>query len=315
MWSCEGFCFRFVVCGLGVCLVVLGGCQKPLELRLPDPERLHYVVEGYIEPGVPPVVVLMRSMGFRDTLSMQTYYELFVHGAVVRVSDGSQTVTLREIRTDTLPGWLLSGLQQFVTLPLDSVPPLYFYTTVDMVGVPGRTYSLEVVIPGDTVVLRSWTRIPGAPRPLDSLWVVPVNDSMVELWARFADPPETPQYYRYMVKRNWEPFCDPLGNVIEDRYFNGRTITFDINPGICNIYGYDFEEELPPTKFFRGDTVVIRWCRIDGAQYRFWLTLGFAISSLSNPFAGPVRVESNIEGGLGIWGSTHCVVQGIRIPE
>jgi hypothetical protein len=55
--------------------------------------------------------------------------------------------------------------------------------------------------------------------------------------------------------------------------------------------------------FFRkGDTIVFKWCSIDKAHFDFWRTLEQSNRSQGNPFASPTTINSNINGGIGIWG-------------
>ena len=83
--------------------------------------------------------------------------------------------------------------------------------------------------------------------------------------------------------------------------------------------GDEFEFPLPeaeprntnasPTTFglyTLGDTVTLKWTTIDEGNFNFWNTLEFnAINQ--GPFAAYTRIESNVTGGLGVWGgySSH----------
>lgn len=51
-----------------------------------------------------------------------------------------------------------------------------------------------------------------------------------------------------------------------------------------------------------GDVIVVKFCTIDKAHYEFWRTFETAVAGVSNPFAAPTTVRTNVKGGLGIWG-------------
>ena len=66
--------------------------------------------------------------------------------------------------------------------------------------------------------------------------------------------------------------------------------------------------------FWRGDTVVVRAASLDYAHFRFWQTLEYNTGS-QGPFGTYTRIESNINGGLGIWGGISYNDYTIIIPE
>ena len=75
---------------------LLTNCQKEITVDLPDPvEKI--VVEGSIETGSPPFVILNRNYPYFGQFNVDLYSTGFVRDAVVKVSDGSNTVTLTEL--------------------------------------------------------------------------------------------------------------------------------------------------------------------------------------------------------------------------
>ena len=53
-------------------------CEEEITLDLPQAtEKL--VVEGVIEPGYPPYVILTRNQGYFDPINIDTYNNLFVN--------------------------------------------------------------------------------------------------------------------------------------------------------------------------------------------------------------------------------------------
>ncbi len=56
---------------------LLFSCRKEISLDFPPvPEKL--VVQGSIEPGFPPYVILTRNQGYFETIDSSTYNNLFI---------------------------------------------------------------------------------------------------------------------------------------------------------------------------------------------------------------------------------------------
>jgi hypothetical protein len=54
--------------------------------------------------------------------------------------------------------------------------------------------------------------------------------------------------------------------------------------------------------FYRlGDTIQIKFCSIGNREFEFYNTFEAALGTNGNPFASPIIIKSNIEGGLGVW--------------
>lgn len=281
-------------------------CEKEVDIQPGDgQERL--VVEGYIEPELPPFVILTRSHSFFSDDQISTSGSIFVHGAEITVSDGINTVILQEVSTDTLPEPLVELVADFtgIDLATHSDPlgmHLTFYVSLEMLGKEGLTYFLNVKAEGKH--LTSSTTIPPT-NPLDSLWTVPhpENDTLVTLYARYTDPPAEKNFIRYFTSVNGEGFYTPAFNsVLDDRnLFNvdGKTFDFPLEKGHNRAEQFDFSTY---TYFAKGDTISVRWAAIDEAHYNFWSTAEYDRNSTGNPFATPIIIKSNISGGLGIWG-------------
>lgn len=254
------------------------GCTRDLDIRLPDAEP-QLVVEGSIETGMPPVVLLTRSSGFYEDFILDSVGRYFVSGARITAFDGTDSVLFTELTLDT------GG----VRIPV--------YVGLGMVGQVDRTYTLRVEAEGR--LLQAVTTIP-QPMPLDSLWWEPIPDSdtLIRLICRFSDPPGTKNYVRYFTRQNSGPFLPGLNSVFEDDLINGQTFDFPLDRGIDRNNPDSFENF---GLFYRGDTITVKWCAIDAATFEFWRTLEFELGGQGSPFAAPVIVKSNVSGGLGIW--------------
>ena len=273
-------------------------------------------VEGYIEYGdsaLPPYVILTKSFPYTSTLSPEALNELFIHDAIVKVSDGTVEVQLTEICLNDVLSFdstLANMIANSIGLGGVNLGTLNYCVYVDigrflgssnLVPEIGKAYYLTIINGADTV--RATTTIPPL-IPLDSVFYVnhpdfPVNDSLVEMRAKLRDFPNRADFYRIFTKRNSEPMFSLLGgSVTDDKIFDGREFEFPIQRGQpqtadfdVNSFGY----------FWRGDTVTIRSANIDFEHFRFWQTLEYNVGT-QGPFTTYVRIESNIKGGLGIWG-------------
>jgi len=79
---------------------MLSSCEKTVNINL-NAGAPQLVVDAQIETGLPPIVVLTTTVGFFSNIDLSTIQNTFVHNAVVTVSDGSKTFTLKEYSFDT----------------------------------------------------------------------------------------------------------------------------------------------------------------------------------------------------------------------
>ena len=284
---------------------LLTNCQKEITVDLPDPvEKI--VVEGSIETGSPPFVILNRNYPYFGQFNVDLYSTGFVRDAVVKVSDGSSTVTLTELCWSEL-----SDVQkeffaaQFGTSLPDSLPAnfdfcLYTLFAPTMVGQAGKSYTLDITTT-DGQHLTANTTIP-MPVPLDSVWVQAHNnpefaDTLRRLWTQLTDPDTLGNYYRYYTQRNTEPLYPGLRSVFDDLVINGKQFYFPLDKAQPQSTDFDIDTY----GYFRTqDTLRLKWVTIDKKTYDFWRSLEFSANS-GGPFSSIVQVDFNIEGGIGVW--------------
>jgi len=259
-------------------------CEKNITVSLPASKQ-QYVVEGYIEEGSHPYIILTKSSGFFSTIDSASLIGLVVDSAIVTVSDGSFTDTLH-----------------FLIDPFKF--PYVFYRANTMVGEIGKKYDLKIITV-DGEELSSSTSI-GAPISLDSTWfkIQEGMDTLGFAWAHLTDPPETGNCYRWMTKRATkdDDFIAPPGSVFEDRFINGKSFDFGYARGkIPNSEKKDDNND--EEGFFKvGDTIYVKFSVIDYANFLFWRTAEAQSSTGGNPFASPSDLKGNIQGALGVWG-------------
>lgn len=279
-------------------------CEKNIQISLHKvPDEL--VVDGSIENGRSPKVVLTHSIPYFSVFDTALSSSIYVHGASIVVSAGSIDVPLREYEIDSASG-----------------ARFYYYSTdtasraPDLLGRKGGTYHLEIFSGGKTYT--AVTTIPNGGFHVDSVWWVPgmstsgPDSSKAFLYARITDPPQLGNYARYFTRRNSEPFYPGLASVADDEVTNGTEFNFLFDRGVdknqpvdLKTYGY----------FNLGDTVTLKFCNIDQACYDFWNTWEYAWSNNGSPFSSPTEVQGNVRGALGYWGGYEAQYVTLYIPK
>ena len=283
--------------------VVFYGCEKTISFDLDKAEPV-LVVDGSIENGQAPIIILSSSFNYFSELTSDLLEKSFIHGAVIKLSNGSRTHQLKEY---------------FLTN--DSSNKIYYYTidssilATAIIGEFGKQYSLDINVGGKAY--HAVTTIPMLAKKIDSLWwkLSPNNPdtSLVVLSGRTTDPPGLGNYIRYYTKVDDGPFLPGLNSVYDDQIIDGTTYTIEIEKGI------DRNEELDPDTysfFSKGDTATMKFCNIDKATYEFWRTMEYSYSSIGNPFSSPTKVSGNISGGaLGYFGGYAAQYKTLVIPK
>lgn len=258
----------------------LSACEDSLELDVQDYES-SLVVEGWIEAGGFPVVVLTKSANYFSTIDSVALRQLVATRAKVTVSDGEQ--------------------EEILTLKKNDLyfPP-YLYQGTEIKGEAGKTYHLTIELAGKKY--EATTSIPAAVA-LDSLWfqLTAGQDSLGLMYGRFSDHGDTEDYYRVFTRRKNKDskFIPIYLSAIGDKYFNGQSFTFSLLRGAESLS--DVKDDI----YFRlGDTVQVKMCAMDRAHFDFWRTLERELYVTGNPFSSSGNeVISNISGkALGVWG-------------
>jgi len=290
---------------------LLAACQKDITVKLPDAKQ-KICVEGKIEPGMPPYVILTHNMPYFGPTDVNALQNMFVHNADIKVSNGATTVTLTEYCSKSLPDSILPIVAAFIGVDTASLKLFNYclYTTFNSAvwGTVGTTYNLTINVEGKT--LTSTTAIL-PPIPLDSTWhrYLKANkqgDSLGFVYAHLTDPPQEGNCYRWLTMRKGkdQSFIAPSGSVNDDKFFNGKSFDFAYNRGrTANSTAPDDNNE-EAGYFKKGDTVIVKFCTIDRATFDFFRQVDVAIYSQGNPFAAPSSVPSNVyprDEALGIW--------------
>lgn len=264
-------------------LISMNSCD---ENHMPDPVE-SIVVEGWIDVGRFPVVILTHSLPLRsigEGLPMDELSDYVVRWAKVTVSDGESEVVLT------------GGNDE------DYFPP-YIYTTGEMRGVAGKTYYLKVET--DNEVLTATTTIPNEPPCIDSVVCdrLDESNSFYRINAYLKDNTDTHNFYKSFVLTGFEKkhFLSSYLGVVDDSLVDSAFV-------IQIIRGDNVIEPDAGSYFEEGTDVVLKIATMDNVSYNIWqgyedkTRLGFSYLTSST-----TNVPTNINGGIGMWCGYNAV--------
>ena len=295
---------------IAILSTMISSCTKEVLVDIPESEE-KLVVDGRIETGEPPVILLTRSNNIYDETSGNLLLESLVSGATVTVSDGSNSVVLDEICSQSLPPGTEEAIASFLNIDpqeLEDVNICFYSTTNTAIyGQIGKTYNLEIDFEGEQY--NSTTQIL-QPHILDSLYWKedPDNPDNGYSWMTLTDPAGQFDAYFWECRRinlsgDGEPIDDryrtTFNPAFDDAFFDGLTFDFAYeNP-------FNFNQETPPEErgfYQRGDTVVVKFSKINKPVYEFMEMKYTQLQTGGSPFATPSNLPSNISNGaLGVW--------------
>ena len=283
-------------------ILVFLGCEKEITVDLPHHDPIP-VIEGGIEQGGYPWVYISRTAGYFDKFDSLVFINMIDTSATVIVSNG--------IIADTL----IMSLDFFQF-------PFFKYVGTKFTGVVGGNYNLTVITGGKTYT--ATTTIP-QPVSLDSLSFKPEIgiDTLGFVWMYLVDPPGC-NYYRIFTKVIGKDsvWLHPFPSTTDDKYFNNQKAEYSLyrgrNPLEDNLYDdNDLSADGVPRWYFRSsETVAVKFCSLDKEHYDFWYSVEQQYMTDGNPFASPVSVTTNIQGGaVGVWGGYGVFIDTINIPQ
>jgi hypothetical protein len=292
-------------------LVATQSCTKEVFLDIP-PFVEKIVVDGRIETGLPPFVILTRTQDLYGPTDLNALAGSFVNNAVITVSDGTSSVVLTEICANSIDPVLLPVISEILGIDPQALSALNFCAYVGLnpnfIGEVGKTYSLNIQVEGQTFT--SETSLKPVP-VVDSLYfqIEPAFTEHGFGWCVMSDDPSVYNAYFFQVRRihqnsQGEPadafFQSSFNSAFDDSFFNGLTFRF----AFTNI-GSRRDDDIPQE--FRGyfktnDTIVIKFSSLDFKTFKFHEMKYIQMSSGASPFASPTYIPTNIEGGaIGCW--------------
>jgi len=293
-----------------ILLLGLGGC-RPQFLDTVDLELPSKLVVGC------NLVLESDSTLQKDSLYLQLYQSAPLFGAPVAMDSGLAGANLRLVRyrPGSIPG-LGDTLQDFV---FDGFPNVYAARIRSGSGgsfvKEGYEYQLHVRS-ADGRSVESQTQVP-AWRVADTSVQILVQASP-STWTRSvqirvqwrdltgATSPEDPGYYRVNYRILGNPWYE------EDRYLNEHIGWYpnQLVTGVSAVNGLYTWQDRVDLSMMPGDTlpqnrmqIVVQ--RLSPALFRYLQAVGQQNAQSGNPFEEPALIPSNIQNGLGCFGS--CV--------
>lgn len=274
-----------------ILLLCLTGCA---EVGLPQPVP-QIVVEGWIEDGYNPIVMLTTTVPIGESVTDLKELEKFViNWGKVTISDGEKSVVLSGRRNN------------------DYFPP-YIYTTSSMTGQAGKTYTITVEYSGRTVTAQ--TTIP-EDVPLEYIRVAASgeNPGNFQLVGGLKDNRNSKDYYKFFVKVSGKDstYISSFLGLTDDDILKDKTETAELP--INN--GSRRSDQRMTTYFTAEDRVIVKFCTLDQTSWQYWNDFEEIQSLSRNPFF-PVStsIRSNVKGGLGYWAGYGSRYYVVSIPD
>lgn len=273
-----------------ISLVIFSACNDGFELQ--DEEKSQIVVEGWIESGGFPVVMLTRTLPVSTKYrNMEDLSDYIIRWAKVTVSNGTDSV-------------VLTGKYD------EGYFPPYIYTTSRMRGEEGKKYTLTVEC--EEYNATAITTIPSVPD--DCTFSVERNtnsDTLFQIKARFVDNPLEKNYYQFFVRVGTQAkqYQASYLGTLDDAVL--KTIT-----EIPVYRGHQLKSEKFTPYFTLSDTVSVKFAHIDETSFRIWDSYIKTLSLSSNMFLSvSTELESNIKGGYGYWFGYGAITNHIVIRD
>lgn len=289
--------------GIFLIPLCLAACEKSINIQ-PESQKALLVVDGTIENGKPPFIILSNSINYFSKINPDVLVASLVTGAKVTIADGNTVMQLKEYKQPLGGGY---NLIYYGSDTVNGRPAI--------IGETGKTYQLEIDY--NNTKYTSVTTIPAVAKTVDSLWWKPApqneDTSKVVLMCKITDPAGYGNYIRYFTKVNNGPFLPGAVSSYDDQLTDGTIYELQVDKGIDrnnppgeDDYGY----------FKRGDTITAKLANIDKATYNFWRTLEFSYQSVGNPFSNPVKVLSNVSNGaLGAFCGYGVQYKNLVVPR
>lgn len=256
----------------GICLIGLScTSEKEVDVELP-PFIPSTVVEGYLEPGNPFYLTLIKSVGFFDPVKL-----LFEKEAEITITFDDNVEKL-SLLGGTLPDSIFGV--DFQGFEGDS---FYVYITPEIVPRNYNTFfNLNISLP-DGKELTAETFIP-RPIPIDTVEWRFNQDSQAFVIVRFQDPPDEENYYWYVRHDGTLENNHAESTPLDDRISDGQQIAL--------ASGFDY---------VKGDTVILTLYHIPEDYYQFLERNEASQRANLSPFGLPASAFSNVNEGLGIF--------------
>lgn len=265
---------------------MISGCDDAGE---PFGEKLPMVVEGWIEDGEAPIVIVTHAVDL--TADSASFEDIVEKWGRVSIFDGDERV-------------VLSG-----SLNRDYMPS-FIFTTPRLKGKPGHSYRLLIETEEETV--ESYAAIPAEDVSIVSLAPERVEgaDSLYQIRAKVRGIDPSGCYKFFVKSRDKETrfFGSFLGSFRGSEYDDEKG--FVITKGKHSAYSGQ-----PTERYFKpGEMVTVKLCSMEEAVFEFWKVYDSQITLSDNLFFNFTGDQpTNISGGRGYWGAYNTSLRTIYI--
>lgn len=279
--------FKILILLLIIILTLFISCE---EINDPKPDgTLPLVVEGWIEDGESPLVIVTRALDL--TIDIDSIGDITEKWGRVTIYDNEN------------PYILTGRLNKNYT-------PAFVFTSTRLKGKVGHTYRLVIESENETV--EAISSMPSSPS-IQSLQAIKVedSDSLYYINARIKDIDKEGFYKFFAQSYNRETRFYPtfLGTFSGEDYNENEG--FDINRGIHS--GYSDEES--GHYYVSGDIVTVKLCRLESGIFDFWKAYDQSVALSQNLFfTFDQSCPTNIVGGKGYFAAYGISTHVIRIP-
>ncbi len=261
----------FYTCAFAAFLFSCGNLEKEIDLELPLYES-QIVVECYLEPGEPFVLLLTKSAAYFDPIPTENFE------FIEKILEDSATVTIRH------KGNVYELKNEIYFNP--STRKVYNYHNPESVPEDfDNDFTLNITTKDGREVFAKTRILPIV--KIDSVVVEfnPERDTLARVLTYVPEDPNADNYYRRMLNVGSLDTIPDQDFTTNDDFVDDDVIVFGS--------GYDFEE---------GDTVFNSIFHIEREYYDFLESIFFAIDANGNPFGQPAAINSNVEGdAIGIF--------------
>jgi hypothetical protein len=249
-------------------LVLFSSCEQVIDLPLRDSDARLVIEGGITDDSGSCRVRLSRVVNYNASNDPS-----LVSGANVVLFDNDLQYSLTEVQT---------GL----------------YANPQLVGIPGHTYRLEVMVDGENYSSTSYMPLKVE---IDSLTLEEQSfffDTALVTHVHFKDPAGQENYYRYRSR---------IGDLMSKDIQVDRDLFFD---------GQDIDQPLfgGGRKPFPGDTIFVELWGIDKGVYEYYNTLNSILGGAGPSVASPANPTSNITGGAMGYFSAYTISRSWIIP-
>lgn len=263
-------------------VMLLSSCVKENHVA----PKSQLVVDGWIEDGRFPIVQVSLSAPVTEEVGEMS--DFMVKYASVSISDGEKTV-------------MLTGRYD------NAYYPPYIYSTTDMRGKEGRTYTLKVCY--KEMELSAETSILAKP-VVDEIYTELVSEGRYRICAKLQDDPTKNDWYLPMVAMG-------EGALQYVTAFMGVTADYNLVDGVLHVFRpLLVYNDANTTLYKAGETVNVKIASVDETAYTFWKDYEEVRSLSRIPlFPAEFNIRTNIVGGLGHWTGINAVEKTLSIPE